>query len=595
MSAANWIQLAVTLGVLFSLAPFLGRYMARVFEGERHPLSVLNPVERGIHRICGIDPSRGMDWKEYVGALLALNAAGFLSLMAMLMTQTWLPLNPQKACNMSWHLAFNTAVSFMTNTNWQAYSGETAVSNLAQMAGLAVQNFLSAATGMAAALALIRGIRATPAAVPRLGSFMRHFASKLHGAGQAPPVEPRSVVKSATLGNFWVDMTRAILYVLLPLSLILAVLLVSQGVVQNFSGPLKATTLEGKEQTIPMGPAASQIAIKQIGTNGGGFFGVNSAHPFENPTPFSNFLELLAILLLPVSFPFLFGRMVRSPKQGRALFAAMTALFLLGLAVILAAEYGYNGMSGGAGSMEGKETRFAISGSALWAEFTTAASNGSVNSMHDSFSPLGGLVPLANMMLGEVIYGGVGCGLYGMLLFVILTVFLAGLMVGRTPEYLGKKIEAGEVQLSMLAIVGPNLAVLFLSAAAVATKTGLSSLANQGPHGLSEILYAFASGVGNNGSAFAGLAVNTPFYNILIGIAMLVGRFVILVPAVAIGGRLAGKRPVPAGAGTFATDGASFTVLLTAVILIVVGLTFFPALVLGPVIEHFLALRGVIF
>jgi potassium-transporting ATPase potassium-binding subunit len=566
MSIANWVQLGAFVAIVFAAAPFLGRFMARVFDGERHLLSFLAPVERGIYRACGVDASREMDWKQYLGALLAFNGLGFLLLFAILMTQRWLPLNPAGADNMSWHLALNTAISFVTNTNWQAYSGEASASYLSQMAGLAVQNFLSAATGMAVMLALIRGLRRRPG-----------------GGG------------GVTLGSFWVDLTRSILYVLLPLSLILAVLLMSQGVVQSLSGYAHAAALTGGTQTIPLGPAASQVAIKQLGSNGGGFFGANSAHPFENPTPLSGFLELLAILLIPAALPFTFGRMVRDRSQGRALFAAMTVIFAMGLTAILLAEHGPNGLTGGVGTMEGKEVRLGISQSALWAEVTTLVSNGSVNAMHDSFSPLGGMVAMINIMLGELVYGGVGAGMYGMLVFLFITVFIAGLMVGRTPEYLGKKIETREVQWSVLAVIGQSVAILLLAAVAVVVKPGLASLANPGPHGLSEILYAYSSAVGNNGSAFAGLSVNTVFWNLTIGLGMLVGRYVVIAPALAIAGSLGAKTPTPPSVGTFATNNATFVVLLVLMILVVAGLNFFPALTLGPVLEHFLALKGMAF
>ncbi len=570
MTTANWVQLVVSLGVVFALAPFLAKFMTRVFEGERHMLSFLGSVERGIYRISGIHTEREMDWKQYLAALLIFNAFGFLSLMALLMTQQWLPLNPAHVPNMSWHLALNTAVSFMTNTNWQSYNGEVSASYLSQMAGLAVHNFLSAATGMAAALALIRGIRNRPSA---------------QNIGRAP----------AHLGNFWVDLTRTTLFVLIPLSLILTVLLMSQGVVQNFSAYVHGVTLEGKDQILPMGPAASQIAIKELGSNGGGFFGVNSAHPFENPTPFSNMLELIAILLIPVAIPFVFGRMVKDKSQGRALFAAKTAVFAIGMVVVLVAELGFNSMTGGHGTMEGKEVRLGIPASAMWAEATTVVSNGSVNAMHDSFSPLGGMVPLINIMLGEIIYGGVGAGMYGMLVFVFITVFFAGLMVGRTPEYIGKKIESREVQLSVLAIIGQTVTILFLAAAAVVTKVGLATLNNAGPHGLSEILYAYSSGVGNNGSAFAGLGANNVFYNVTLAFAMLVGRFVVIVPVLAIAGSLGAKTPIPPSVGTFATNNTTFVVLLIITIIILAGLNFFPALTLGPILEHFLMLKGMVF
>ena len=564
MTTANWIQLVVSLGVVFALAPFLAKFMTRVFEGERHILSFLGPVERGIYRISGIHADRDMSWKQYLAALLIFNGFGFASLMALLMTQQWLPLNPAHIPNMSWHLALNTAVSFMTNTNWQSYNGEVSASYLSQMAGLAVHNFLSAATGMAAALALIRGIRNRDGA-------------------------------KAGVGNFWVDLTRTTLYVFIPLSLILATLLISQGVVQSFSPYAHGITLEGKDQILPLGPAASQIAIKQLGSNGGGFFGVNSAHPFENPTPFSNFLEFIAILLVPVAIPFVFGRMVKDKSQGRSLFAAMTVVFVIGMVVVLVAELGFNGMTGGHGTMEGKEVRLGIPASAMWAEATTVVSNGSVNAMHDSFSPLGGMVPMINIMLGEIIYGGIGAGMYGMLIFVFITVFFAGLMVGRTPEYIGKKIETREVQLSVLAVVGQTVVILFLAAAAVVTKAGLSSLNNAGPHGLSEILYAYSSTIGNNGSAFAGLNANTAYYNVTLAFAMLVGRFIVIVPALAIAGSLGAKKPIPPSVGTFATNSTAFVVLLVITILVLAGLNFFPALTLGPIVEHFLALRGMVF
>jgi K+-transporting ATPase ATPase A chain len=567
MTTANWIQLVVSIGVVFAAAPFLGKFMARVYDGERHMLFFLGPVERGIYRVTGIREERDMNWKQYLAALLTFNAFGFASLMALLMTQQWLPLNPAHIPNMSWHLALNTAVSFMTNTNWQAYNGEVAASYLSQMAGLAVHNFLSAATGMAAALALFRGIRNRPAA-------------------------PGT---SAGVGNFWVDLTRTTLYVFIPLSLILATLLISQGVVQNFSSYVHGVTLEGKDQLLPMGPAASQIAIKQLGSNGGGFFGVNSAHPFESPTPLSNFLEWVAILLVPVALPFTFGRMVKDKTQGWALFAAKTVVFAIGMIVVLVAELGFNGVTGTLGSLEGKEVRLGIPASAMWAEATTVVSNGSVDSMHDSFSPLGGMVPLINMQLGEIIYGGIGAGMYGMLLFLFITVFFAGLMVGRTPEYIGKKIETREVQLSVLAIVGQTATILFLTAAAVVLKVGLSSLNNQGPHGLTEIMYAYSSGVGNNGSAFAGLGVNTVWYNTTIAFAMLVGRFIVIVPAIAIAGSLGAKMPVPASVGTFATNNMTFVILLVITVLVLAALNFFPALTLGPIVEHFLALKGVTF
>jgi K+-transporting ATPase ATPase A chain len=572
MSTANWLQLGVFLAVVFACAPLLGKFLARVFDGERHMLSFLVPLERGIYRVAGIDPTRDMSWRQYAAAVLTFNAFGFASLMALLMTQQWLPLNPARIPNMSWHLALNTAVSFVTNTNWQAYSGEVAASDLSQMTGLAVHNFLSAATGMAVMLALFRGIRRRP-----------------QGARGAEGIA------KAGLGNFWVDITRTTLYVFIPLSLVLAVLLMSQGVVQTFAPYRLAIGLEGHDQVLPMGPAASQIAIKQLGSNGGGFFGVNSAHPFENPTPFSNFLEMIAILLVPTAIPFAYGRMMKDKRQGRAIFAAKTALFAIGLICILFAEYGFNGMTGGHGSMEGKEVRFGISASALWGEITTIVSNGSVNSMHDSFSPLGGMVPLVNIMLGEIVYGGIGAGMYGMLIFLVITIFFAGLMVGRTPEYLGKKIETREVQLSVLAVIGQTVTILFLAAAAMVTRAGLATVNNQGPHGLSEVLYACSSTVGNNGSAFAGIGVNSPCCNVTLALAMLIGRFIVIVPALALGGGLGAKTPVPPSVGTFSTSSATFVILLVLTVLIVGALSFFPALTLGPILEHFLALKGMVF
>jgi potassium-transporting ATPase potassium-binding subunit len=572
MSTTNWLQLGAFLAIIFACAPFLGKFLARVFDGERHILSFLAPVERGIYRVTGIDAARDMNWKEYAAALLIFNAFGFASLMALLMTQQWLPLNPAHISNMSWHLALNTAVSFMTNTNWQSYNGEVAASYLSQMTGLAVHNFLSAATGMGAMLALFRGIRRRP-----------EGARGVDG------------INKAGLGNFWVDITRTTLYVFIPLSIILAVLLMSQGVVQNFAPYKMAVGLEGQDQVLPMGPAASQIAIKQLGSNGGGFFGVNSAHPFENPTPFSNFLEMIAILLVPTAIPFAYGRMVKDKRQGRAIFAAKTTLFAIGLIAILFAEYGFNGMTGGHGSMEGKEVRFGISSSALWAEITTIVSNGSVNAMHDSFSPLGGMVPMVNIMLGEIIYGGIGAGMYGMLIFLVITIFFAGLMVGRTPEYLGKKIETREVQLSVLAVIGQTVTILFLAAAAMVTNAGLATLNNQGPHGLSEVLYAYSSTVGNNGSAFAGIGVNNPYYNVTLALAMLIGRFIVIVPALALAGGLGAKTPIPPSIGTFSTSNMTFVLLLVLTVLIVGALNFFPALTLGPILEHFLALKGMVF
>lgn len=560
MGTREYIQIGLYILCLLISMPFLGAYMAKVFEGEKTFLSFfLRPCEQAVYRFSGIDPKKEMGWERYTFMLLVFNFFGFLAVFLLLIFQQILPLNPQGLGNLNPDLAFNTAVSFMTNTNWQAYSGEATLSYLAQMAGLTVQNFVSAATGMAVLLALIRGlVRKT----------------------------------TQTIGNFWTDLTRATIYVLLPLSVIWAVLLVGQGVVQNFFPYVKAMTLEGAEQVIPLGPAASQIAIKQLGTNGGGFFGVNSAHPFENPTPFSNFLQVLAILLIPAAQVYMFGVMVRSKRQGWVLFSAMALIFLLGFAMALRGEMIPNPNFQSHSLMEGKETRFGLMNSVLWASATTAASNGSVNAMHDSLSPIAGLISLFNIMLGEVAFGGVGAGLYGMLMFVILTVFIAGLMVGRTPEYLGKKIEGREIMWSVVAVLAPCAVILAGSSVAIAIPQGMAGIANKGPHGLSEILYAFSSAAGNNGSAFAGLGVNTPFYNVALAVSMLIGRFAVLIPSLAIAGSLAKKKIIPYSSGTFPTDGLLFVVLLIAVILIVGALTFFPVLSLGPIVEHFLMLQG---
>jgi len=571
MNAEDTTQLMLYFGLLVLAVPLLGGFMARVFAGERTTLSaVLNPLERLTYRVAGIDSSQTMNWKEYSASLLMFNAVGFVVVFALMLLQGALPLNPQSVKGASVALSFNTAVSFMTNTNWQAYSGEAALSYLTQMLGLTVQNFVSAATGMAVLVALARG-------------FARREQNDVSSARSSA---------SVSLGNFWVDLTRATLYILLPLSLVYAVALMSQGVVQSFSAYLTATTLEGREQLIPLGPAASQIAIKQLGTNGGGFFGVNSAHPFENPTPLSNFLQVVAILLIPAAMTFTYGKLLgnhnRGLRQGWALFAAMFIVFVLLLGVSLWSEFSYNAVMQASAPMEGKEQRFGVTNSVLWSVATSAASNGSVNAMHDSLSPVSGGVALLNMMLGEVIFGGVGAGLYGMLVFVVLTVFIAGLMVGRTPEYLGKKIEAFEVQMAMIAILAPSAVILVGSMVACLIPQGLSSLANQGPHGFSEILYAFTSAAGNNGSAFAGLTVDTPFYNYALGVGMLIGRFGVIVPVLAIAGSMVQKRYTPPSIGTFPTDTPVFVVLLIAVIMIVGALTFFPALSLGPIVEHLL-------
>jgi len=573
MTAVGWLQIAVYALVIFALTKPLGLYMYRVFEGEQRPLERLfSPLERGLYAACGVDPRREQTWLQYTFALLAFSTLGLLVSYAIFRLQAVLPLNPQGLPALSQHLAWNTAVSFTTNTNWQSYGGETTMSYLSQMAGLAWHNFVSAAAGIGIAIALARGLtRVIPEGAPR------------------------------TIGNFWVDLVRATVYVLLPLSVVTTLVLVAGGVIQNFSSYVEATTLEGAKQVLAMGPAASQIAIKQLGTNGGGFFNVNSAHPFENATALTNFVECLAILVISAALTYTYGKMARDTRQGWALFAAMAFLFAAGITTAYWAESQPNAalsslaVDQGAGNLEGKEVRFGVSASTLWAVATTDASNGSVNSMHDSFTPLGGLVPLFNIQLGEVIFGGVGAGLYGMLVFVVLSVFIAGLMVGRTPEYLGKKIEAREMKLAMLYILIFPAIILGFSAWSSVAPYGVSSLNNAGPHGLSEILYAYSSGGGNNGSAFAGLNANTPWWDTTLGLAMLVGRFLMIVPALAIAGCMVGKKVVPPSLGTFPTNGPLFAGLLVGVVVIVGALTFFPALSLGPIVEHFLARSGTLF
>jgi potassium-transporting ATPase potassium-binding subunit len=567
--ASDLLQILIYLAIILACTPFLGGYMARVFAGERTLLSpVLIRVERAIYGACGIDPGKDQHWTHYTLAMLATNAIGWVILYAILRLQHVLPWNPQGMPPMAPDLAFNTAVSFVTNTNWQAYGGETTLSYFSQMAGLTVQNFVSAGTGIAVAIAVIRG-----------------FAG-------------RSV---RAIGNFYADLVRSVLYVLMPLSIVGALALVWQGTPQNLEPYVTATTIEAEEQVLAQGPAASQIAIKQLGTNGGGFFNVNSAHPYENPTPLSNLLEMVYILLIPAAFCYTFGKMVRDDRQGWAIFAAMAVLYVAGLAAVYAAEQAGNPLLAEAsvdaspGSMEGKEVRFGVVNSAIWASSTTAASNGSVNAMHDSFTPLGGLVLLLNMQLGEIVWGGVGAGLYGMLLFVVLTVFMAGLMVGRTPEYLGKKIEAKEVKLAVLALLSMPVGILIFGGLAAVLPTAVASVQDPGPHGLSEILYAYSSATGNNGSAFAGFNANTPFHNTMQGLAMLLGRYAFIVPMLAVAGSLGAKKTVPASSGTFPTDGALFVTLLVAVILIVGGLTFFPALALGPIAEQFAMQAGHVF
>ncbi|MBP1857607.1 potassium-transporting ATPase subunit KdpA [Rhizobium herbae] len=564
MTLNGWIQILIFCGIVILLVKPLGAYMTRVFGGERTLLSpFLVPIERGLYRLSGTSEKEEQHWTSYVFAMLLFNLAGFAILYAMQRFQGSLPFNPAGMTAVGPELSFNTAASFVTNTNWQNYGGESTMSYLVQMAGLAVQNFASAATGMAIAIALIRG-------------FAR--------------------ASGKSIGNFWVDMTRATLYILLPICIVLTIVFVYLGVPQTLGAYVTATTIEGAQQTIALGPVASQLAIKMLGTNGGGFFNVNSAHPFENPDAISNLIQMVAIFAIGAGFTNVFGRMVGNQRQGWAIFATMGVLFVVGVSVTYWAEAAGNplvhamGIDGG--NMEGKEVRFGIVLSSLFAVITTAASCGAVNAMHGSFTALGGLIPLINMELGEVIVGGVGAGFYGILMFVILTVFVAGLMVGRTPEYLGKKIEAKEVKMAVLAILCLPLAMLVFTAIAVILPTGVASIGNPGPHGFSEILYAYTSAAANNGSAFGGLTGNTPWYNITIGIAMLMGRFLVIIPALAIAGSLVMKKTVPASAGTFPTHGPLFVGLLCGVILIVGGLTFFPALALGPIVEHLAMVAG---
>jgi len=583
MTANGILQIALYFVVLLALTKPMGAYMAKVFSGERtflHP--VLRPLEAGLYRLCGIDEEGEQHWTRYTGSMLAFSLVGILFTYALLRLQQWFPLNPQGLANVGSDLSFNTSVSFGTNTNWQSYTPESTMSYFSQMIALATHNFWSAAAGICVAIAVVRG-------------FARHSAK--------------------TLGSFWVDFVRSTVYVLLPLSVIVALLLVSQGAIQNFHPYTRIATVEGAVQTVPQGPLASQEAIKMIGTNGGGYTNANSAHPFENPTPFSNFLQLLSIFVIPAGLTYTFGKMVKDTRQGWALFAAMSVMFLAGVAVAYTAEASGNpnlaklGIQSQAtatqsgGNMEGKEVRFGIANSALFTVITTDASCGAVNNTHDSLTPLGGLVPLVNIELGEVIFGGVGSGLYGMLLFAILAVFIAGLMVGRTPEYLGKKIEQKEVKMVMLAALVLAFTILAFSAVGAVAhfpKNGYwnppgpstGNLTNNGPHGLGEILYAYTSGVGNNGSAFGGFNANTPYFNTTIGIAMLFGRFLMMIPLLAAAGSLAQKKLVPVSAGTFPTHGPLFVGLLVGVTVIVGALTFFPALSLGPIVEHFFMNAG---
>lgn len=564
MTFNGWLQILIFCAIVVALVKPLGWYMTRIFEGKRTFLSpVLRPIERGLYAASGIDERQEQHWFTYAAAMLFFNAAGFLLLFLLQRLQGQLPLNPMEFGAPTPESSFNTAVSFVTNTNWQGYGGESTMGYLVQMAGLTVQNFLSAATGIAVAMALIRGF---------------------------------SRASARTVGNFWTDLTRGTLYILLPISLVCALFFVFQGAPQTLSSYVDATTLEGGKQTIAVGPVASQLAIKMLGTNGGGFFNVNSAHPFENPSALTNLLQMVSIFSIGAALTNVFGRMVGDQRQGWAILAAMGVLFIAGVAMAYWAEAAGNpafaaiGIDGG--NMEGKEVRFGVVLSALFAVVTTAASCGAVNAMHDSFMPLGGMIPLINMELGEVIVGGVGAGLYGMLLFVILAIFIAGLMVGRTPEYLGKKIEAKEVKMTMLAILSVPLSMLGFTAMAVVLPTGVASMANAGPHGFTEVLYAYTSATANNGSAFAGLSANTMWYNLTLGLAMLMGRFLIIVPVLAIAGSLASKKIVPASVGTLPTHGGLFIGLLVGVVLIVGGLTFLPALALGPIAEHLAMLAG---
>jgi K+-transporting ATPase ATPase A chain len=558
MTAIGWIQIILYCAIIVALVKPLGWYMTRVFNGERTFLSpILRPVEAGLYWIGGVDEKREQHWLTYTVAMLLFHVGGFLIIYAVMRLQAVLPFNPAEQSAVAEDLSFNTAISFITNTNWQNYGGESTLSYLVQMLGLTHQNFLSAATGIALAVALIRGFSR---------SSMR------------------------TIGNFWVDVTRCTLYVLMPICIVYTLFLVWQGIPQTLGAYVDATTLEGAKQTIAVGPVASQVAIKMLGTNGGGFFNANAAHPFENPTALSNFVQMISIFALGAALTNVFGRMVGNQRQGWAILAVMGVLFISGVIVTYWAEANGTtalqalGLTGG--NMEGKEVRFGIVASSLFAVITTAASCGAVNAMHDSFTALGGMIPLINIQLGEIIVGGVGAGLYGMLIFVVISIFVAGLMVGRTPEYVGKKIEAREVKMAMLAILVLPLMYLGWTAVAVVYPTAVASMANAGPHGFTEVLYAYTSQTGNNGSAFAGLTGNIPFYNVTGGVAMFVGRFFMIVPAMAMAGALAGKKSIPASAGTLPTTGGLFVGLVVGVILIIGGLTFFPALALGPIVEH---------
>lgn len=567
MTAIGWIQILLYCAIIVAITPVLGAYMARVFSGERTFLSpILRPVELGVYKIAGVNEQGEQHAVTYTISMLLFHFGGFLILYVLMRAQGWLPFNPAEQSAVAADLSFNTAVSFITNTNWQNYGGESTLSYLVQMLGLTHQNFLSAATGIVLAVALIRG-------------FARHSVR--------------------TIGNFWVDVTRCALYILLPICVPYALFLIWQGIPQTLGGYVDATTMEGAKQTIAVGPVASQIAIKMLGTNGGGFFNANASHPFENPTAFSNFVQMISIFALGAALTNVFGRMVGNQRQGWALLAVMGVLFIAGVAACYAAEAhgndALNALGLGGGNMEGKEVRFGIVASALFAVITTAASCGAVNAMHDSFTALGGMIPLINIQLGEVIVGGVGSGLYGMLLFAIISVFVAGLMVGRTPEYVGKKIEAKEVKMAMLAILILPLMYLGWTAVAMLVPSAVSAMNNPGPHGFTEVLYAYVSQDGNNGSAFAGLSANTVFYNLSGAMAMFVGRFWMIIPTMAIAGSLVAKKSVPASAGTFPTTGGLFVGLVVGVIVIVGGLTFFPALALGPIVEQLSINAGTLF
>ncbi len=560
MQTNEYAQFIIFLILLIALTPLLGRFMAKVFQGEKTFLTKpLGWLEHLTYKVSGIDPKEEMTWKSYLSGFLVFHLIGIVILMIFQMTQAWLPYNPQNLPNVSWHSAFNTAVSFITNTNWQGYSGEVTMSYLTQMAALTVQNFLSAACGIAVAIAITRGIARRNA---------------------------------LTIGNFWVDTTRATVYILLPVSIVFTLVLVDQGIVQTLAPYVDVITLEGAKQSIALGPVASQVAIKMFGTNGGGFFNANAAHPFENPTAVSNFLQMLSIFAIGAALTYTYGIMTKARRHGWVIFGTMLALFVSLTSVSLYSEYTHNPVFNLSGIMEGKESRFGVFNSVFFSSITTSASCGAVNAMHASLSPLSGGVAMVNMMLGEIIFGGVGAGLYGMLLFVLLTVFIAGLMVGRTPEYMGKKIEAKEMTMIILAILAPCAAILLGTAISIVSPVALPSLSAKGPHGFSEMLYAFTSAAANNGSAFAGINANTVYINLILSLVMLIGRFAIIAPVLAVAGSLAQKKYSPPSSGTFETDTGIFAVLLVGVILIIGALTFLPGLSLGPIVEHLMMLKG---